>query len=74
MFLIGVLEERLLKKLDDALFANYDTLFFVRDSGNITFFSDEIGILSVYFDKINFDDANFEKDDLETIIHVRLMT
>ena len=74
MFLIGVLEERLLKKLDDALFANYDTLFFVRDSGNITFSSDEIGILSVYFDKINFDDANFEKDDLETIIHVRLMT
>ena len=33
-----------------------------------------IGILRVYFDKINFDDANFDKYDLETFIHVRLMT
>ena len=36
------------------------------------FFSDEMGIVSVDLNNINFDDVNFDGDDPETIIHVRL--
>ena len=32
-----------------------------------------MGILIVDNDKINLDDANFDEDDLETIINIRLM-
>ena len=30
-------------------------------------------ILSIDLNNINLDDVNFDRDDLETIIHVRLM-
>ena len=36
------------------------------------FFSDEMGIVSVDLNNINFDDVNFDGDDPETTIHVRL--
>ena len=37
------------------------------------FFSGEMGILSVDLDKINLGNVNFDEDDPETIIHVRLL-
>ena len=43
-----------------------------EDSNNLTFFGDEIGILSVDLDKINLDDVNFDEDYPKTSIHVRL--
>ena len=42
--------------------------FFDKDSANVTFSSDEVGILSVDFNNINLDDANFYEDDPKTII------
>ena len=33
-----------------------------------------MGMLCVDLDKINLHDINFDEDDPETIIHVRLMT
>ena len=62
----------MIKKLHDIIFANYDILSFDEDSGNVTFSIDEMSILSVDLDKINLDDVNFDEDDPETIIHVRL--
>ena len=47
--------------------------FLDEDSGNVTFSSDEMGILSVDLIIINLDDANFYKDGPKTIIHVRLL-
>ena len=44
-----------------------------EDSNNVTFFDDEIGILSVDLDKINLDDVNFDEDYPKTSIHVRLL-
>ena len=35
---------KMVKKLDHVLFANDDILFFDEDSGNVTFYSDEIDI------------------------------
>ena len=46
---------------------------FDEDYGNVTFSSDEMGILSVNLNNINLDIVNFDKDDFKTIIHVRFM-
>ena len=47
--------------------------FFNEDSGNVGFSSNEMGILNVDVNDIDLDDANFDEDDRETIIHVSLM-
>ena len=39
----------------------------------MSFSSDEIGILSVNCNNVDLDDSNFDEDDPETIIRVRLM-
>ena len=64
----------MVKNLDDAGFSNDDIVFFNKDSGNATFSSDEMHILSVGLNNINLDDTNFYEDNSETIIYVRLMT
>ena len=63
----------MIKKLDDSLFANIDIIFITEHFNNVTIFCDEMDIFSVDLDKINLDDANFDKDDPETFIHIRLM-
>ena len=73
MFLIGFLQKTIIKRLDNAVFANNNIVFFDKDSGNVTFSNDEMGILSVDFNNINIDDVNFDEDDPETIIHVILL-
>ena len=55
-------------------FTNDNLLFFDEDSGNVTFSSDGMGILSVDLNNIELDDANFYEDDLEIITNVRLVT
>ena len=39
----------------------------------IMFSSNEMGIFSKYLNNINLDDVNYNEDDHETIIHVRLL-
>ena len=38
---------------------------------NAIFSCDEIGILNIDLNNINLDHANYDEDDLETIIHIR---
>ena len=64
---------KMIKKLDDALFANDDINFVNEDSNYVTFFNDERDFFRVDHDKINLDDVGFIEDDPGTIIHVRLM-
>ena len=47
--------------------------FFDEDSSNVIFPSDEMGILRIDLNNINFDDNNFYQDDPEFIVHVRVM-
>ena len=49
-------------------------IFIDKGSDSVTYFCGEIAVLSVYLDKINLDDVNFNVDDPEAIIHVRCMT
>ena len=67
-----MLQVKWLKKLYTALYADDGFLFFDEDSGDVTFCSDEIGILSVNFDSVNFDN-NFDNDDPDTTIFVRFL-
>ena len=47
--------------------------FFNEDTGNATFLGSELGILFEDLSNINLDDVNFDKDDPETVIHVRIL-
>ena len=47
--------------------------FFDEDFGNVTFSSDEMGILSIDLNNINLDDGSFYEDDCDIIIHVTLI-
>ena len=65
----------MLEKFHDTLFVNDDILFFYEDICKVTFFANEMGILSVYLDKANLNDHdNFYEDNPETTINVRLLT
>ena len=65
---------RMLKKFDNALHANDDTLSFNDDFNKVTFIANQRHILAIDFEKINLDENNnFVKDDPDTIIHVRFL-
>ena len=65
---------KVLEKFYDALLANDDILFFSEDFSKVTCFTNEVGILGVDLDNINLDNNNnFDEDNPETIIHVRLL-
>ena len=54
------------------MYTDHGLLFFDETSGDVTFYCDEMSILSVNFNNINFDN-NFDEDDPDTIILVRLL-
>ena len=45
----------MIKKLYTALYADENKLYFNEDSGNVTLFCNEVGILSVNLNNINLD-------------------
>ena len=55
-----------------ALYADENILYFNEDCGNAIFSCNEMGILNIDLNDINFDDTNYNEDDPETIIHIRL--
>ena len=68
-----MLQRKWLKKLYNALFADYNIIFFDEDSGNVIFSSEGMGNLSVGLNNINLDHASFYEDGPKTIIHARLL-
>ena len=64
----------MVEKFDNASRANDDILFYNEDFDKVTFISNQRHILAVDLDKINLhNDNNFDEDDSDTIIHVRLL-
>ena len=55
--------------LDDVVFSNYNI-----DSNIVTYFSCDISLNIKDLPNIEFDDDNFDNEDTEAIIHVRLLT
>lgn len=62
---------KMLERIRHVLFSNDDIVFFDEDFRSVTFFTNQMGILSVDLYKIYFDNVNFYENDLENIIHVR---
>ena len=54
------------------MYAGDGLLFFDEDSGDVTLYCNEMGILSVNLNNINLDN-NFDEDDPDTIILIRLL-
>ena len=50
------------------MFSNDDIVFFNEDSCNVTFSSDNMGILHADLNKINLDDANLLKMILKLLL------
>ena len=64
---------KIIKNLYTDLYADENTICFLEDSGDAVFSCSGIGILSIDLNNINLDDVNYDEDDPETIILVRLL-
>ena len=63
---------KMIRKRYTALYADDGLRFFDENSGGVTFCCDEMGILSVNVNNINLDN-DFDEDNLDTIILIRLL-
>ena len=64
---------KMIKELFTALYADENILFFKEDSGNVVFSCNEMGIINIDLNNINLGDTNYEEDDPDSIIHIRLL-
>ena len=64
---------KMIKKLFTAFYAVENILYFNEDSDNVVFNCNEMGIVNIDVNCTNLDDNNFDEDDPDTIIHVRLL-
>ena len=62
---------KMIRKLVIALYGDDNIFYFNEDFSDVMFFCNEMGILSVDLNNINLNDINHDKNDPETIIHVR---
>ena len=63
---------KMIKKLFTALYADENILYFDEDSGNVLFNCNGMGILTIDLNDIILD-TNFDENDPDTIIHIRLL-
>ena len=63
---------KMIKKLYTALYADDGLLFLDENFGDVTFCCNEMGFLSVNDNSINLDN-NFDEDDSDTIILIKLL-
>ena len=55
------------------MYADENLLYFNEDSINVIFNCNGIGILNIDLNNINLADSNYEEDDPDTIILIRLL-
>ena len=55
------------------MYADENILYFNEDSSNVIFNCNRMGILNIDLNNINLDDTNYEEDDPDTIILIRLL-
>ena len=63
---------KMIQKLFTALYADENILYFDEGFGNVVCNCNEMGVLNIDLNNINLDN-NFDEDDPDTIIHVRLL-
>ena len=63
LFLIGLLQIKLLDKLDNDVFSNDDIVFVEADCDFFTFFSDDMDLNTLDLNSISLDHGNFDDND-----------
>ena len=63
---------KMIEKLYTALYTDENILYFNEDSGNIVFSCNKMGFLNIDLNNINLDN-NYDEDDRDTIILIRLL-
>ena len=63
--LVGLVQ---VKRLKNSLYADENILYFNEDSGNVAFSCNEMGILNIDLDNINFD-SNFDEGDPDSYFY-----
>ena len=63
----------MIEKLLTALYTDDNILYFNEDSVNVVFSCNDMGVLNIDLNNINLDDSNYDEDDPETIIYIRLL-
>ena len=63
----------MIKKYFIDLYADENILYFNEDSSNVVFNCNGMGILNIDLNNINLEDTNFEEDDPDTIILIKLL-
>ena len=63
---------KIIKKLLTGLYTDDHIFYFNEDSSDVIFSCNQMDILSVDLNNTNHGDTNYDEDDPETIVHVRL--
>ena len=63
---------KIIKELCTDLYIDQNILYFDGDSSNVVFYCNGMGILNIDLNNINFGDTNYDEDDPDTIILIRL--
>ena len=63
---------KMITKLFTALYADENIPYFNKDSGNVVFNCNEMGILNIDLNSINLDDTS-DEDEPDTVILIRLL-
>ena len=67
------LTSKMIKKLFTDLYTDEYIVYFNEDSSNVVFNYNEMDIVNIDFKCFNLHNNNFDKDDPDTITHVRLL-
>ena len=59
---------KMIKELFTTFYADENVLYFHENSSYVVFSCNEMGILNIDLNNINFEDSNYEEDDPDTII------
>ena len=64
---------KMIKKVLTVLYADENIFCFNKDSSDAVFSCNQMSTLTIDLNNNNLDGTNYDEDDLETIIHVRLL-
>ena len=64
---------KMIKILFTTLYADENIHYFHEDSSNVIYFCNGMGILNIDLNNINFDDSNYDEEDPDTIVLIRLL-
>ena len=64
---------KMIKTFFTDFYADENILFFGEDSSNVVFICNGMSIFNIDLNNINLDDTNYDEDDPDTIILIRLL-